>query len=150
MTVNRLSASETPERWKQISDIIYGQYRILADGNEIEALLERTPQRDFSSPAEAKQFLIEQEKRLLLPIDQVCTIFARQRTWPVIPPEQMLFLLHRMKQALDLMQLFALHPRLISDPLSTVSDSEILEFLLVDYWNHIGRERYLAGQIRHF
>ena len=137
------------KRWEVIRDLIGDEYEQLNSEAVIKVLLEKIPQRDFASPQDAKKYLIEQEQRLLGPLDLACQQFAKHRTLPNLSGEEVLLFFYRLREAVDLIETFLLSSNVIADPPPEMaSDAQCVEFLLVDYWNHIGRKRYLYGQIR--
>jgi hypothetical protein len=54
-----------------------------------------------------------------------------------------LLMLERLKEARDLLEFLPLiQAETMND--SDISEAELMERLLVDYWHHIGRDRYLS------
>jgi len=107
-----------------------------------------------------KKAIIEQEKTHRETIDRACRKFARTKTWPPLSGEEMLWLFPRMKQSLDLLQFLRIGgrsntaARTIGLPVPhdlppQFSEADALEYLLVDYWHHIGCDRQLASQTLH-
>lgn len=66
---------------------------------------------------------------------------------------QILILMHRMREALNLLRFFETGDKgglkIVPDFDDDIPEEEILEFLLIYYWSHIGKERYLCEQILH-
>jgi hypothetical protein len=143
----RRSNNDKGSRWEEIASSITDEWKRSKKSKTLEALLKK-PKNTFISPQAAKKALIDNEKTNQEAIDLACKHFAKSGKWPRLKPGQLLLLSLRLKEALDFLGMLMLQ-QVIPQPDLQISNSALLDFLLIDYWHKIGRERYLGRTTLH-
>jgi hypothetical protein len=131
--------------WAQVQQLI--EYQLENFSNNAPMMIELLKQADyptFTKPLESKEFFIAEEKKLRESVDRACQQFAKQRNWPKMSASETLLMLERLKEARDLLQFLHLVQEENLNDLARISEAELMELLLVHYWHHIGRDRYLS------
>ena len=133
------------ERWKRIEGIIRKQHAAFVNGETLQSLLART-KNEFPDRQSALRYWLELERKNRFVIDAVIDDFLEAGVWPVVTAEQNLLVFDRLCQALEFLMLFEDRENLFPEPSDEISDKDILEFLLIVYWGHIGRQRHASDR----
>jgi len=92
---------------------------------------------------------VKREKELRNSIDEACRNFAIEGKWYDLTDEQLGFVGYRLVQAFEFLQNLKIYLTFI--PVPERSKKDLVEFMLIGYWNRLGRERWIGENCRpHF
>lgn len=135
--------------WPSVTSVIRAQWDAFQAPGVIASLIDPTPMNSQAMRA----LIVRLEKESSDTLDEACRTFAGTLRWPALQSWQQLILFHRLQQSLDLLRFFDTGERqqglIVPDYDEDIPESEVLEFLLIYYWSHIGRARYLYEQTHH-
>jgi hypothetical protein len=96
------------------------------------------------------QLLIDSESKETELIDEICTNFAENRTWPInMTPVQKFLVYGRLGQAFYFVEFLKYSPLVEVFENSEfapiyLSEATLYKFLLVDYWHFAGNKKWSA------
>jgi hypothetical protein len=130
--------------WANVRQLIEYQFENFSSHTLRIELLKQANYPTFTNPLECREFFIFEEKKLRESVDRACQQFAKERNWPKMSASETLLMLERLKEARDFLHFLNLIQTDEPSDLGYIPEAQLLELLLVDYWHHIGRDRYLS------
>ena len=126
---------------RNVYDIIVYQWRNFQNPEHLGRLIKESSPNPGTPQPYSKALITKEENALRGKIDQACQQFAWQKDWPPgMSAAETLMVFERLNEAKKLLGF-------LNDKFKAAanyfSESELLEYLLVDYWHQLGCDRYL-------
>jgi hypothetical protein len=134
--------------WPEILSILESQWALFQEPGRLEALKDWKRYESREAAIDAMKFDESANRRIL---DVACLQFASKRNWPSINREQKFWLYARLSEARTLVKFFLIGKRskgeIVPSPDIEIRDQKLLEYVLVYYWHHIGKNSFLGSVV---